>query len=209
MGSPYTPTPTALPGSVTLPDDGDPRTAASVRSQDETMLDAIALLEDGGPVYHVEDRALEWDPVAIDFANWAVDNQGSLLDQTPGSVVPLELNFPHEATVEVLTARFDPTDGHAGLPAIMPTLKWYKLDVTTGAATQIGSTATDATATAGAFDAAHALSITPGTPETINKDLYRYIALFTSESGANSAVGLRLFSLTWTGDTVERNKGGA
>lgn len=85
------------------------------------------------------------------------------------------VDFPLDAVIDgaTLTAvrvrvTGTTTAGFVSLPTTLPTVKVYKVDGSTGVMTQIGSTATDASANVGDFNGAHNVEVT-GLSEVIDQ----------------------------------------
>lgn len=85
------------------------------------------------------------------------------------------IDFPLDAVIDgaTLTAvrvrvTGTTTAGFVSLPTTLPTVKVYKVDGSTGVMTQIGSTATDASANVGDFNGAHNVEVT-GLSEVIDQ----------------------------------------
>lgn len=72
---------------------------------------------------------------------------------------------------------------HAGLPSSMPSMQLWKIDPSTGTVTQVGSTATDASGSVGAYEAAHVLTISSLTQLI---DGFVFFLLFRGEDDTNA-----------------------
>lgn len=81
------------------------------------------------------------------------------------------------------------------MPATRVQLLVWKLDITTGTATQLGVTTTDPTANLVAYQAHHGFSIST-IGEVIDNEQYVYYAIVNGEAGANAT------NTTWYGCTV-------
>lgn len=99
------------------------------------------------------------------------------------------LDFPIDAVIDgaTLTAvrvRVTGTTsgGFVSLPTTLPTIKVYKVDGSTGVMTQLGSTATDASANVGDFNGAHNIEVT-GLSEVIDQSGGK--RLFVKVTGAS------------------------
>ncbi len=75
--------------------------------------------------------------------------------------------------------------GHSALPTNKPVLAIYSYDRTTGTVTVLGS-ATDGSASAGALDTRHILSVPLS--EVVDASTTSYAAVFFGETGSNTAV---------------------
>ena len=81
------------------------------------------------------------------------------------------------------------------MPATRVQLLVWKLDITTGTATQLGVTTTDPTANLVAYQAHHGFSIST-IGEVVDNETYVYYVIVNGEAGANAT------NTTWYGCTV-------
>jgi hypothetical protein len=90
-------------------------------------------------------------------------NSGDPQYQTPvkTSTIPLvfEFDLPDGITLEQVTLRVEPDNGHVALPNVMPRFDVYMADNSTGNKTLL-ATGTDASATFGDYNAPHTISAT-------------------------------------------------
>lgn len=150
---------------------------------------------------------------AISGANYFLTETGSnlatgigpmLQSGTPGSdpiAKCVWYNPPKKGTLTQVQLRVQgawSSSTHAGLPSSMPAFKVFRWDPTTGASTQVGTTATDGSGTVGAYEAAHDITLS-GLSESLEGRLY-YIQIFGEDDTnalANSfAVIAMKFSVT-------------
>lgn len=107
-------------------------------------------------------------------------------------VIPLpESVLPHGVTLAAIALQISPNGGHASLFGLtLPTLSLYS--TTAGVSnTLIGATTSDPSASAGAYNAFHSISITVPPSTVIDRTTKRYfLALATEFGGANAAAGL-------------------
>lgn len=207
MSTTYTPTSTgALVLSYTMPADGDAPDAASVKVPLEGLADDASRLALGGDVTTVTGRSIPFVWTGLTETapgySWTFGSQGQANQSGTASALTLVVHLndiPNGATVTRVDLVIDPANGHAGAGAglTFPTLKFWKLNVSTGVATQIGSTATDAW-NAGSYESIHPL-IVSGLTEAIDWDTYRYVLEFTAEAGANYLAGLSVKGPLWSG----------
>lgn len=105
-------------------------------------------------------------------------------------VIPLHL--PNGAILNTITVHLKGPTGHAAFPGgkpLMPVVTVYKRVIATGAKTSLtGTGGTDATATVGAYQAAHAITLTLTSPYTCNRVTEQYFALLSTE-GDNTGAG--------------------
>lgn len=207
MSTTYTPDNTGdVVLSYTEPQDGDAPDAASVTAFLEGLADDVSRLALGGDVENVTGRAIPfvWTGIteAAAGSSWTFGSQGQANQSGTASALVLVVHLndiPNGATVTRVDLIIDPAGGHAGAGAglTFPTLKFWKLNVSTGVATQIGTTTTDAW-NAGSYESIHPLIIS-GLTETIDWDTYRYVLEFTAEAGANYLATLSVKGPLWTG----------
>lgn len=133
---------------------------------------------------------------------WQLNGDGSatvtatvnpLSGLNPSMYIPLHV--PNGCTLASVVTLIHPGSGHSafpgGAPANMPTLQVFKTQA--GTSTQIGTTTTDASATAGAFQSAHILTVSLS--EVVDRTLKRYYAVLTSELGTNALPGTVLIDV--------------
>lgn len=94
------------------------------------------------------------------------------------------LDLPHGQTLTALTAYINPTDT-GSLPGTMPVVTVIKMAIATGAESSVGS-ATDSSASAVAYSATHAVTIS-GLSHVIDRDAYKYVVNVAGEN-VNSIV---------------------
>jgi len=90
---------------------------------------------------------------------WSTPYYSQHIDNTVVSFPISELVDGSTLTEVRVTVMGQTTAGFVSLPTTMPKLKVYKVDGTTGAVTQLGSTATDASGTVGAFNGVHHITV--------------------------------------------------
>ncbi len=105
-------------------------------------------------------------------------DQGPMLQTgTPGSDPIAKCpwyNAPRKGTLTQVVLRVQGSWAsavHGALPTSMPAFKVWRVDINTGAKTQVGSTATDASGTVGAYEAAHDITLS-GLSESLEGRLY-------------------------------------
>ena len=207
MSTTFTPTGTGDPVlSYTEVQDGDAPDAASVTVFLEGLAEDAKRLSLGGKLETVTGRAIPFVWAGITEAaagsSWTFGSQGQANQSGApfALVLVVHLNdIPNGATMTRVDLIIDPADGHAGAGAglTFPTLKCWKLNVSTGVATQIGTTTTDAW-NAGGYESIHPLIIS-GLTEVIDWDTYRYVLEFTAEAGANYLANLSVKGPLWSG----------
>lgn len=83
-------------------------------------------------------------------------------------------NAPRKGTLTQVVLRVQgawSSSAHGALPSSMPAFKVWRSDPTTGVATQVGSTATDSSASVGAYEVAHDITLS-GLSESLEGRLY-------------------------------------
>ena len=112
----------------------------------------------------------------------------------PVTMVPLA------SAITEITAYIEGYAGHADLPAVMPSvsLVYQALD---GSATTLSGSQSDTSATTGAYQTVHAVTLTGLNIQPTN---YPWEILITSESGANSVTGMAVYSvgITWSTNSI-------
>jgi len=104
------------------------------------------------------------------------------------------LTMPDGATLASVTV-YHNRDDTGLMPATRVQLLVWKLDITTGTATQLGVTTTDPTANLVAYQAHHGFSIST-IGEVVDNEQYVYYVIVNGEAGANAT------NTTWYGCRV-------
>lgn len=104
------------------------------------------------------------------------------------------LTMPDGATLASVTV-YHNRDDTGLMPATRVQLLVWKLDITTGTATQLGVTTTDPTANLAAYQAHHGFSIST-IGEVIDNETFVYYVIVNGEAGANAT------NSTWYGCRV-------
>lgn len=196
MPTTYTPTSS---GSLVLAyqqvSDGDKRKAASINPGLSGMSDDIARLSVGARTnasFHRTYHHFEYFPRATDPVFWAKDVWQWIqiaTDTGTSNARELEmvLDFPHAAELTAVEVFVIPVT-HGSLPAAMPVVNLSRINVSTGTITAF-ATATDPSATVGAYNVAHPIPIT-GLTEIVDRATYAYRLTITGEGNTNSMVGM-------------------
>lgn len=184
----------ALPG-VTLPEDAVTNIdASSVNVPFEALLDMTAWLAYNGILATRDLKALGIGlelvgPGALWTGDIIAGGDGLALQtvQTSGQGDAV-LTLLHSIRIRTVKVRLVP-DTHAALPGSMPTLTLRKITINgAGAATW---TQIDTSATVGAYNTPHDITLDLGADETIDKTAFFYVAQIEGEGGAN-AVDLKI-----------------
>ena len=135
---------------------------------------------------------------------WGFTNSGNRLQLTEAGFgdpnLTIHLDLPNGATLTGLGVGIDPVGGHGGLPSLLPSLAVFKMNMGDGSTTAIGAQVFDAPADVAAYELPHGFTRT-GLSEVINRDSFRYFAIFQGEgdaSGPNFIANLALFGCTAT-----------
>lgn len=195
---------------VTVPDPGDPRTAASVVTPIQALLNTIYWLYNhippiAGSGLHVPITGAVNDAI-VNVNGWTFS--GALWEQSDISIAPVlwvDIPVPRGYVLNQVHARVKGNGfgvgAHSSLPATKPTLTVYEMDPTNNnSILQTGGPVTDASASVGAYDAAHSIDIT-GLTWTIASDIRKYMVKLTGEAGANSLANrltLAGISVSWS-----------
>lgn len=126
-------------------------------------------------------------------------------DLAVGLTAAKEFRPPNGSLLTGVTVYVSPA-AHAALPANMPTLQLYREDRTTGVqgALATGSPIyTDPTTPAASYELSHGFTADAAN-EPIDNKTYRYYAVFTQESGANSATG-QVNDITFAATVTEQD----
>ena len=199
MSSPYTPTPTPLPATIDVPDDGDLEDASSVNVPSETSLDAIANLElpqknpsESPPIasrdLNIAQRGMVW----FDPAEWFLTAARPIPEAIGASAtfyIRMDLTFPHGSTVKEFYVYILPTSGHGALPGTMPSWTMYEKNMITGAETPVDSKA-DTSVNVAAYEVYHPIGHHVTVPFVADREK-RYFIVFNNEGGANSDSNLQ------------------
>lgn len=198
--------------NVTVPDPGDPRTAASVElpfqqladrtnnhqtrlTAAETNITAIKAVSPGAatslvlkvPLMPVWGSNQDWRHIIEGQLNDA-DDDGSVAYFDLSSVLPRGGGKIHTISMTLLG-----TSGHGALPGNMPKLELLRKDGVTGAVS-VRATLTDSSASTAAYQAIHGLQQALGSPESISGFGWWY--KLTGESGSNALTELGLIDLS-------------
>jgi hypothetical protein len=119
---------------------------------------------------------------------------------TSGATYNVSIALPDGQTLNGIDVNFIGATGHAAFPGgqpTMPTILLLSVNDVTQTVTQIGSTATDASATVAVYEAMHQIAIT-GLTHTIDAVNLRYFLRVVGESGGAFIAGCQ----AWSYDTT-------
>lgn len=190
--------------SVVVPEDGDPRDAASVEVPFQALTNRALFLRNhtpGAAEFYELDVPLgpASDPTTFAFQNGPFGLSQSSTS-TPFHFVqlalPYDLSGGWAAKIAEIKAYFLPAGGHGGLPASQPEITLWR-QPRTGSGSGVSVQAQQlAAGSVGAYETAQTITmVLGGSGHTILND-HVYWVSFEGESGANSATGLLLTRLT-------------
>lgn len=214
----YTPTGTgSYVGAYTMPDDGDPRSAAAFNVPMEGMAEDLKRTRDeaaAGNVNFVVSRMFEfllpdtttaWDRV---MENLFAPNERYWSQQAHASVHSIEAPLALPSFFEITSVRvwFDPLTGRAGVPAVRPKIELRRQQLTLGplmSGVLLGTATEPVAITQPQYEQLHNLEIVLGAPHVVDQASSTYAVVFSGESGANAQNNTRLYSVVVSG-TVKR-----
>lgn len=214
MSHAYTPTPTALPGSVTIPDDGDDPDAADSGGPDETILDAIANLETSViPQADFDRTQAHCSAADSEWGHVAGGNRTQQNEEPGGESLTIHCDLPHGGTWIGASVTISPiVAGRAGLPSVVPSVSAWKKRISTGAVTSVAGAVNDPSASVAAYEAPHDIPISIAGPNNvIDREFYTYYLLLSGEGdggGANYSQFMQ-YVITTTTTTVDAIDPGA
>ena len=138
--------------------------------------------------------SIDWYAVAVAPFRWLNQSAGTTPNTNTNPLV-IPIHVPNGVTLNTVGVDVAAGLGHSGLPSVMPTLKVYKIATGDGTTTQLGSTATDSSASTGAFEAAHGIAVS-SIATVVDRTTYKYVALLIPESSTNSRTGLAMYGCT-------------
>lgn len=100
------------------------------------------------------------------------------------------LDLPQGATLNSWTVTLLPNSGHGGLPAILPNGFVNKLSAFAPGIAATLASATDSSASVGAYETLHNITGTFPAATTVDNNNFYYVFCFEGESGANSITDL-------------------
>lgn len=141
------------------------------------------------------------EPGLIDGATgWTINASREPEANDVGIEWPNEIKPPVGSSLKSIRVIYSPAGGHAGLPADQPSIQLAV--VADGVISAYETPEQDAAADLTAYQAVRTLTKTFATPLTIEA-ANRYLVVFTSEDGADSAAGLKLHQPAgWIADVV-------
>lgn len=114
-------------------------------------------------------------------------------------IVPVE-RLPHGGVLQSVKVRLKGAGGHGALPSPMPEFTVYRVD-DDGTATGLAAATVDSSATTGAYQAAHTITLS-SIAHTVNLTTYRYFVKLVGEGVTNFVAGAELIQITVACDCV-------
>jgi hypothetical protein len=207
---------TNFPASLTLPDDGDPRDAASVNTPIEGLADRTATL---GRYVRVTDAGASDRPVVgMPLFSSEFDynpSDGSLTQNGGGGTISWPLEVPDGCTLDAVEVFWAPAAGHAagggGIlhPSVeRPHLIVWRKDPADFGGVAIGSDLQDPNfASPAVYETPHGFRnpASGSLAEVVNRELNHYVAYFFGEAGTGFIAGGVVWGLrvTFTPTTID------
>jgi hypothetical protein len=179
-----------FPASFDVPVDAtDARDAASVGVPFEALADRTIWLKNRVQGQAIS-RVVDHSPIYAD-ADWTRSTDDGVLLAIDNGVrkIGIPLHLPDGATLTGVHVYIDPAGSHAGLPSTKPAIQVTRIKVTDNTKTTLGSVTTDGSATVGAYEAPHAISVT-GLSSVVDRTIYRYVVELANETGTNALANL-------------------
>jgi hypothetical protein len=141
-------------------------------------------------------------------ANWAYDTNGGALATTSTTAgrAAIAINVPEGAVINTINVYFAGAAGHAGAPATPGSIRLYSKVPSTGVETAVTAAASTTYASAGAYEAVHAVTLST-IAYTVTRASTRLYVTFTSESGANALLGETIHGCDVTYTTTSMDDG--
>ena len=215
----YTPVPSNNPATITLPDDGDAESAASVNTPFGSLADKVAHANwpetDATKKYPLSLRTITrtcpGSFMVDDFTKWLGSSPFTNCTVATKQDAYIPVPLPNGSTWTSAFAGFVGAAGHAafpgGKPATMPVMRAVKFNPNTGALTVIASV-TDPSASAAVYEAAHSLTIV-GMTEVIDTNTFNYFIKIETEGGANGIAGDQVYGGQIIYTVTEQDPGAA
>lgn len=204
--------PDIYPETLDIPADGDARNASSVGVALEALTHRTANLKAlkhiAGDITRTQ-KATAWNPENVLYIIGAPSDSGHKwtdADASPAEHVYYELLLPHGCVLDGVLGYFKAATTHAALPATLPKLELFKVTMTTGVVTSVGSV-TDAPANVAAYEQATPRQLFLNTNETIDNTINRYVLAFRGEGDANSETGFFWWGVQTVVDMTELDEG--
>jgi hypothetical protein len=202
----YTGDPTNNPTSITLPDDNDLRSAASVNVPFEALADKVAYIQEHNIDSVAIDYAQPLRPILLS-AEFQIDGAALVEQLTTGGQAILELELPQDAVLDTLKVHLKGATGHdptlTGLTK--PSATVSRLNLLNATSTIIAGPTDDPSTTDTAYQAIHTLTVDcgdelisrgqPHNPTALGTKS-RYYVVISGEAGADFNAGLRIYGVS-------------
>jgi len=152
-------------------------------------------------------KSATFSAVGIDAAYCSLINGRASFANAPGAalsqgiIVCLDPWLHDGATLSQVTMQLEGAAGHVGLPATQASFGVFRVPKLSLGFTSLlaaGDWLTDSQASTAAYEASHALTMTPDQNNVIDRSAYSYYAQAFDEFGANSAAGLSIYGFELT-----------
>ncbi len=184
-------------GTIPAPDDGDQvlvtdeqAVIQKLADRDQVLLERLMPLTIVQPLVAFAENAIaeyEISSGGYTFVTKAVNANQYLMMQLSGLV--------DGATLTSVSVGVVGPGGYGGTPAVVNKFTVWRAAPTTGAASQVGGTATDPATSGGSPDMdEHRLITLAGLTEVIDLTTYMYLVKFEHESGANAQAGVNIYA---------------
>ncbi|WP_438015007.1 hypothetical protein WMF18_29520 [Sorangium sp. So ce315] len=120
---------------------------------------------------------------------------------TSDANVTWEIEPPHGSTLTSVSIAVQPNT-HGSLPAVMPKLRVMRTSSNEITLQTVGSVATDASGSVGAYNSIHPITVT-GLSEVIDRNQYNYFVKLEGEASTNSMTGLQAGAPKWAATMTE------
>lgn len=184
--------------TITVPSDGDTANAASISAagvgfqplanRTGFINTRINVLQ--STVVCPVEYSYNGDAVSVNrFEKQAARDTITQTDITSAGIVVIPLPPLRAGTITGWSVTISPTPGHGGLPGTMPQVSLLKRERTATTSTSaVGATTVDPSASVGAYDSVHAITL--GSLSEAVDPGFAYFLTFEGEAGVNSQTGL-------------------
>jgi len=132
--------------------------------------------------------------------SWAMQATGFWTDTSTSGVLRIPVDVPAGAVLKKVHVWIDPANGHAGVPTVSIDLakRVHATNTNTIVATQA-----DTSASAGAYDALHKITLDLGAGHTISRASASYFVLLTGEGGGSALANLQYVGIDYDYEVTE------
>lgn len=140
-------------------------------------------------------RASHLPPVALTPADCGITGVQAVTTVNTATTLHWPFKPPHGSTLTAVSVHITGAAGHGGMPATKPSLQVNRV-TRAGVHSTISGPTSDTSASTGAYEIDHTINIT-GLSEVIDNSTYRYVAVISTEAGANALSGAKYTSVGW------------